>query len=490
MTGKSEQKDLIVIGGGAGGLALAERAACLGLKVGIVDKYPQLGGDCLHLGCVPSKTLLAVAQFAHNFSQATKQGLSSQVKIDWDAIKLHLMLTREKIQPRYSQEKFEQLGCEVLIGAPKFITPKKLSIVTTDSNTQQPKEITWTAKKMVIATGSRPMMLPITGLSASDIHTNETIYQLPKLPESMVILGAGVTGIEFAQGFQRLGVKVTVLVHSERILRTLDIQASALLTHTLKNEGMSLLTNAKITEATKNHQNKITLTIQKQDENFILETDIIFMATGRLPNIENLGLEKIGIACTKQGIVVDDYFRSNLKHIYAVGDVIAWPHRYTHMAEYGAEVVYQHLCLKNFAPKANLKWVPGVIFTNPEMASVGLTEQEAKIQKLSYEILFWEFKELDRAVINNQPEGFIKLLLVKQKVIGATIVCERAGEILAEVGLLVQKNLSINAILDTIHAYPTWAEGLRRAVQDYIDKQKSPKTSIKNFLRRIVVRFF
>ncbi len=481
MTGKSEHKDLVIIGGGAGGLALAYKAARLGLKVGIVDKYAQLGGDCLHLGCVPSKTLLAVAKCAQDYRQAAKQGLSGEMKVDWQAIKAHLVQTRDNIQPRYSQEKFEKLGCEVLIGAPTFVYPNTLTIAGHDRR--------WTAKKFVIATGSRPMMLPIPGLSAVEIYTNENIYQLSTLPQSMVIVGAGVTGMEFAQAFQRLGVKVTVLVHSERILRTLDIQGSTVLSTVLKREGMDIYTHAVIQQAIKKDNQKLDLVIQHQEETFTLEADLVFMATGRLPNIENLGLENIGIQCTKQGIVADEYFRTNLKHIYAIGDVVAWPHRYTHMAEYGAEVVYRHLYLKNFAPKANLKWVPGVIFTDPEMASIGLTEQEAKAQKRKYEVLYWEFKDLDRAAINSKTEGFIKLLLVNQKIIGATVVCERAGEMLAEVGLLVQKNHSINAILETIHAYPTWAEGLRRAVQAHLEIHLSSRFSVKNLIKRAIAKW-
>lgn len=485
MPNNRKKKDLVIIGGGAGGLALAFKAARLGLKVGLIDKYPQLGGDYLHLGCVPSKALLAVAQLAHDFTAAHQQGLPNQVTIDWPKIKMHLNQITQEIQPSYSQQKLEALGAEVIIGAPVFVTPNMLSIL--DSHTQLKHE--WSAKKIVLATGSRPMVLNIPGLAFSDIETNETIYEWLSLPKSMVIVGAGVTGIEFAQAFQRLGVKVTVLVHSARILRTLDNQGSTALSAVLQKEGITILTDANITSATKKDQKNFDLVIQQQNEIINLETEVVFVATGRLPNIENLGLEQIGIQCTKQGIVVDEYFRTNLKHIYAIGDVIAWPHRFAHMAEYGAEVVYRHLYLKNFAPKAKLKWVPGVIFTNPEMASLGLTEQEAKTQKLSYETLYWEFKNLDRAAIQNKPEGFIKLLLVKQRLIGATVVGERAGELLGELGLLMQKNLPICDIVETIHAYPTWAEGLRRAIQAHLEKPGvTPLFSLKRLLQRILSR--
>ena len=484
MIKKDQKKEVVVIGGGAGGLALASRVAHLGLKVGIIDKYRYLGGDCLHLGCVPSKTLLAVARYAQGFVQARQQGLRNQVTIDWPVIKAHLHAVKESIQPRYSQEKFEQLGCEVMIGEPKFVQANKIIVV--ESKTQQLHE--WSAKKIIIATGSRSAMLPIPGLTSTDIHTNETIYQLTELPKSMVIVGAGVTGIEFAQAFQRLGVKVTVLVHSERILRTLDIQGSGLLAEVLKKEGMTIYTHAKITQAVKSNH-KINLKVDIQGGVLNLETDVIFVATGRLPNIENLGLDTIGMQYTKQGIVVDKYFRSNLKHIYAIGDVIAWPHRFAHMAEYGAEAVYRHLFLRNLAPKANLTWVPGVIFTDPEMASLGLTEQEAKAQNVSYEVLYWEFNQLDRAAIDAKSGGFIKLLLVKQKVIGATVVSERAGEILSELGLLMQNNLPITAILETIHAYPTWGEGLRRAVQAYLDKQTVYRFSLEKFIKKSIIKF-
>jgi pyruvate/2-oxoglutarate dehydrogenase complex dihydrolipoamide dehydrogenase (E3) component len=481
MTRKSDRKDLVVIGGGAGGLALANRAARLGLKVGIIDKYPKLGGDCLHLGCVPSKALLAVAQLYQDVNQAEHFRLPNQanITIDWAAIKTHLIQVREQIQPRYSQQHSEALGCEVMIGSPKFISPNKLAIL----------DKIWTAKKIVIATGSRAMVLPIPGLAPEEIHTNETIYNLDKLPKSMVIVGAGVTGIEFAQAFQRLGVKVTVLVHSERILRTLDIQGSNVLSAVLKKEGIDIFTYAKITQATKTND-KISLVIQNQTETLTLDTEVVFVATGRLPNIENLDLEQAGIQYSKQGIEVDAYFRTNIPHIYAIGDVVAWPHRYAHMAEYGADIVYRHLYLKNFAPKAKLNLVPGVIFTSPEMGSLGLTEQEAQAQKLRYDTLYWEFNQLDRAAINSKPEGFIKLLLVKQKVIGATVVCDRAGELLAELGLLIQKNLPIHAILETIHAYPTWSEGLRKAVQGYLDKQDKPPTlgeKLKRFIKRRLI---
>ncbi len=454
MKSKTKHKSLIIIGGGSGGLALAGRMARLGLQVGIIDHYAQLGGDCLHLGCVPSKTLLAIA----------KQGIEG----DWEQIKQHINQVRARIQPRYSQQYVEQLGCEVVIGSPKFIDPNQVAIFSRDNLSH----VIWQAPKIVIATGTRPMILPVPGLDKTETYTNETIYNLESLPKSMVIMGAGVTGIEFAQAFQRLGVKVTVLVHSERILRTLDKQASELLSAVLKKEGIEIYTRAKIKQATKVKAHKINLVIEHQDTLMTLETEVVFLATGRLPNIENLDLDQAGVPYHAQGIMVDGYFRTKAKHIYAIGDVIAWPHRYAHMAEYSAKIVSRHLYLKNFAPKANLNWVPGVIFTQPEIGSLGLTEQEAQEKKIAYDILYWEFKALDRAIIDSRPQGFIKLLLVKQKVVGATVVCERAGEILAELGLLMQKNLPIQAILETIHAYPTWGESLQRAIQAYLDKQQ------------------
>jgi len=459
------QQDLVIIGGGVGGLVTCSVAAQLGIKVTLIEKQNQLGGDCLHYGCVPSKTLIHAAKVAALMRRGQEFGLSTvDPQVDLAKINQHVADIIAHIQQHDDPERFRSYGAQVLFGAAKFINPHQV-----DVNGE-----TITGKRFLISTGSHPAIPPITGLQETPYLTNETIFQLKELPKHLIVLGAGVIGIEIAQCFARFGSQVTIIEMLDRILPNVDPEISSKLQQVLNAERIQfhLATQAKSVNNTTGGKQ---ITCQpKNGEPFSLEADQILVATGQAPNVQGLNLEAAGVNYSPRGITVDKRLRTSVKHIYAVGDVLDLPYKLTHLAEYQAGVIISNAVFR-LPKKVNYKIVPAVIFSDPEIAIVGMDEAQAQAAKITPSVLRFDFQGVDRAIIERETHGLVKLLVHKNKILGATIMGPHAGELIAEIVLAMQANISIRKIADAIHAYPTLSQINRRAVNTYYgDKLFSP----------------
>ena len=468
-----EQRDLVVLGGGAGGLTISSVAAQLGLKVTLIEKEQKLGGDCLHYGCVPSKTLIKSAKVASLMRRASDFGLENvEANINLEKISKHVQSVVEHIQQHDDPERFRSYGCEVLFGNANFLDSHSIQI-----NNQIIK-----SKRFVIATGSRSFIPNIKGLSDIDYLTNVDIFSLKELPKHLVILGAGAIGVEMGQAFNRLGSKVTILQRADRILPLDEKELTDELKKVLIDEGIQIQTN---TEAVNIYMNEKIINI-KCSNGKTIEADKILVATGRQANVENLNLDRAGVNYSNKGISVDNRMRTSAKHIYACGDVCG-PYRFTHMAEYQAGIVISNAIFR-FPKKTNYRVVPWVTYTEPEMAHVGLTEQQALDKKLDINVLRFAFKDNDRALAEVETEGATKFITHKGKIIGASILGAHAGELIHEIVLAMQTGAKISDISAAVHAYPTLAQIHRRTVNTaYAPKLFSAKTRwVVKWLNRLL----
>ncbi len=442
-------RDLVIIGGGAGGLVVASVAAQLGLKVTLIEKEEKLGGDCLHYGCVPSKTLIQAAKVASLMRRGEEFGLPAvEPVVDLAKVNAHVKSVIEHIQPHDDPQRFRDYGCEVIFGTAEFIDPHTVRVNNEIIN----------AKRFVIATGSRPFVPPIEGLQEAGYLTNIEIFSLQTLPERLLVLGGGPIGLEMAQAFHRLGSKVTVVERLPTILPQEDPEVAAVLQKKLANDGITFFTS---TSAEKVSSDGKIRTVFCSD-NIKIDCEQLLVAVGRKPNIENLGLEAAGITFTPKGINIDRRMRSSQKHIYVVGDVCG-PYPFTHMAEYQAGIVISNAIFR-FPKKTDYRVVPWVTYTDPELARVGLTEQQAKQRGINPTVLRFDFKDIDRALAEVETTGFTKLITHKGKILGASILGPHAGELIHEIVLAMHSGIKISEISATIHAYPTLAQIHRRTV--------------------------
>ncbi|MFO8024506.1 dihydrolipoyl dehydrogenase family protein [Thiohalophilus sp.] len=461
------QRDLIIIGGGVGGLVTASVAAQLGLKVTLIEKQPTLGGDCLHHGCVPSKSLIKAARVAQLMRRAGEFGLPSEsFTVDLGKVNQQINSIVDHIQHHDDPERFRAYGCEVLLGEPaRFLTP----------HTVQVGEQVIEGRRFVIASGSRPFIPDIPGINPDDLLTNESLFDLQQLPATLAVLGGGPIGLELGQAMSRLGSQVTLLQRGAQLLPSEDPELVALLQEQFINEGMQVHTNSDI-ERIEQHDGQYEIVDRNHGR---LRVDRILVATGRRPNIEGLDLDSAGIETTSRGIVVDRRLRTTQKHIYACGDV-AGPYAFTHQAEYQAGLIISNAVFR-FPKKTDYRIVPWVTYTDPELAQVGLTEQQAQEQGIKHTVLRFDFKDVDRALTERETTGRVKLVTRKGKILGASILGPQAGELIHELVLAMQSGTKIGDISAAIHAYPTLAQIHRRTVNTaYAAKLFSP------FTRRLV----
>jgi pyruvate/2-oxoglutarate dehydrogenase complex dihydrolipoamide dehydrogenase (E3) component len=455
------QRDLVIIGGGAGGLVVASVAAQLGLRVTLIEKAPKLGGDCLHYGCIPSKTLIHTARIAHGMRYADGAGLTAvEPEVDMARVNARIRAVIDHIQQHDDPERFRDYGCEVIFGAARFV----------DAHSVEVDGRRIAGKRFVIATGSRPAVPAIPGLQEAGYLTNLDLFSLPDRPRRLAVLGGGPIGLEMGQAFARLGSQVTILQRNARLLPQEDPELADELATCLQQEGITVHTGIEVTRVTR-HDTGIRI----EAGALSLEADQILVATGRRANVEDLGLEAAGVRCSQRGIEVDRRMRTSQKHIYACGDVCG-PYAFTHMAEYQAGIVISNAVFR-FPKKADYRIVPKVTFTDPELASVGLSEAQALQQGLDVTVLRFPFAQVDRALTEGETAGAIKLVVHKGKVLGATILGAQAGELLHEIVLAMQVGAKIGAISAAIHAYPTRAQIHRRVVNTYYgQKLFSPGT--------------
>ncbi len=472
----SEIYDLIVIGGGSAGLVAAGGSATLGAKVALVEKN-LLGGDCLYTGCVPSKTLIKSARFAHQAREAEKYGFQkSEPKFLNDSfvsVTNRVQNVIEIIEEHDAPEVFEKMGVEVVFGSPRFLSKNEIEVSLKNSDEKRVMK----AKRFCISTGSRPFVPPIEGLKDAGFITNEEVFHLKELPERLIVLGAGAIGMELGQSFARFGAKVTVVEMGERIFSKEDTEVSALMEKILKKEGLEIFTKTKAVKVHKNESGAKIVTCEANGKTFEIESDEILVAVGRQPNIDGLDLEKAGVEFDKKQIKTDDFLQTSNKNIFAAGDVTAH-FQFTHMADYEAQIVIQNAFVPfPFKKKTDFRVVPWATFTEPEIGRVGLTEAEAKEKFGADSIKTYKvnFTENDRAQAESATEGFAKIVTKKGKIIGATLVGEHAGELIHEFVWAMKENLKISQLNKIIRVYPTLAK-ITQAVgtEATLESLKSP----------------
>lgn len=462
--------DLVVIGGGSAGLVAASAGAQINAKVALIEK-DRLGGDCLHYGCVPSKSIIHAAQIAYDVKNAARFGIYTNaptIKLEEALGHVHSVI--DTIQKHDSTERFEKLGVDVIYGQGKFIDGKTFEI---DGRCIQ-------ARAFLIATGSRPAIPPVEGLKAAGFLTNEQIFSIQARPESLAVIGAGPIGCELSQSFSRLGSQVTTINSHDVIMPKEDPEAAMVVQRQLESEGIRILANARAEKVDviggKKH-------VTAGGETIIV--DEILVAAGRSPNVSSLGLEAAGVAYDKKGIKVDEKLRTSNKRIYAAGDVIGG-YQFTHVAGYEAGVAMQNALIFP-TKKADYRVIPWATFTNPELARVGLTEKQARDRYGDdIYVLRQGFDGVDRALAEAAGIGFAKFITKGNgEILGAHIVGVHAGELIHEAVLAMSNNLKVSA-LQCIHIYPTLSEiSSKTALQ--LTKQKYAKNA---FLQTSLTKFF
>ncbi|MCI5066636.1 FAD-dependent oxidoreductase [bacterium] len=444
--------NLVVIGAGAAGLVTSYIAAAAKAKVALIEREEQMGGDCLNTGCVPSKALLRCAKAhaelrdAHRFGIPESSGASS-----FTAVMERVRSTVQKIAPHDSRERYEKLGVDCIQGEARVISPHLVQV----------EEHTLTTKNIVIATGATPLIPPIPGLPEVSYRTSETIWSLQTLPKRLVIVGGGPIGCEMAQAFQRLGSQVTLIERGEQLLGHMDPCAGELIGDQLRKEGVTVLLSSEVQQCSSSRDGEIFLTVQMRENSLELSCEELLIAVGRRANTAGLGLEEIGVELRADGsIESDSSLRTSIPNIFGCGDVTG-PYRLTHAAGHQAWHAALNALLRPFYSfSVDYSIIPQTIFTDPEVAHVGLTAKEAEERKLAVTTTRYAFQDLDRAITDGAEDGTIQVLTKGRSdtILGVTIVGNHAGEILSEYVLAMKHGIGMNGILSTVHAYPTFAE--------------------------------
>jgi pyruvate/2-oxoglutarate dehydrogenase complex dihydrolipoamide dehydrogenase (E3) component len=470
--------DLCIIGGGAAGLVAAAGAAGLGARAVLIDNH-RLGGDCLYTGCVPSKALLHQAMLVHTARQAVHLGMEVNGHPDLAAIHNYVQSVIKQIEPHDSPERFRDLGVEVIFGDACFL----------DKHTVTVGNSTIRARNFVLATGSRPSIPMIPGLNTVPYFTNETIFNNAAALPELVILGAGPIGLEMAQAHQRLGSQVTVLDLAPAILPREDPDLADVVRSALEGEGVKFLlgqTTSNVWPGSSASDASINFALtDATGKKHKLGASHLLVATGRLPNIENLGLDKARVETKSGRLILNRKLQTTNKRVYACGDV-AGPYNFTHMAEHQAGVVLRNT-LFHLPAKSEDRLVSWSTFTDPELARVGLSETEAINQNIEHQAITFPFSELDRARTDNQSSGHIKVVVNKKgKILGAAIAGKNAGELIHEYVLAMKQKLKLGQLAGVIHIYPTLSQINRRVADTYLKTKLTPaRKKLLKFLFRL-----
>ena len=452
---RSFDRNLVVIGAGAGGLVSAYIAAAVNARVTLIEGH-RMGGDCLNFGCVPSKALIRSAKMARQLTKAHELGVADAAgRVDFAAVMKRVHGVIADIEPHDSVERYTGLGVEVLQGHARITSPWTVEVTLADGRKQ-----TLTTKNIVIAAGASPFVPPIPGLKESGFLTSDTVWGLTELPRRLVVLGGGPIGSELAQSFARLGSAVTQVEMAPRIMVREDPEVSELVTASLRADGVNVLTGHQAVRVEVVNGEK-RLIAKAGGAEVVIPFDELLCALGRSPRVTGYGLEELGIPLTpRKTVQTNAYLQTLYPNIYAVGDV-AGPFQFTHTAAHQAWYAAVNALFGRFRKfKADYSVIPWATFTDPEVARVGLSESEAKEQGVAYEVTKYGIDDLDRAIADGTAHGFVKVLTVpgKDKILGVTIVGEHAGDLLAEYVLAMKHGLGLNKILGTIHTYPTLAE--------------------------------
>ncbi len=447
--------DICVIGGGAGGLVVAAGAAQMGARVVLVEKG-RMGGDCLNFGCVPSKSLIAAARVAETVRHGARFGiLVGEPKIDFSVVRDHVQGVIAAIAPQDSVERFEALGVRVIRGGARFVGQREI-----EAAGQRVR-----ARYFVVATGSLPAVPPVPGLDSVPYLTNETVFDLDRRPDHLAVLGAGPIGCELAQAFRRLGARVTVLERF-RALPQGDPELAETVCRRLRAERIDLREGVAVREAAP-HGDGIALAVEKDGAKERVVVSHLLVAAGRRANVEELDLEAAGIRYSRHGIEVDARLRTTNRRVFAIGDVAGGP-QFTHVAGYHAGIVLRNVLFK-LPARARTRAIPWVVYTDPELAHVGLTEDEAR-ERLGGRItvLRWALADNDRAASERESEGLIKVVVDRRgRILGASIAGVAAGELILPWVLAIDRRLKIGAMARLVAPYPTLSEITKRVAASY-----------------------
>jgi pyruvate/2-oxoglutarate dehydrogenase complex dihydrolipoamide dehydrogenase (E3) component len=466
-----DRYNVIVIGAGSGGLTVAAGVAGLGGRVALVEKH-RMGGDCLNYGCVPSKSLIRAAKAVQQAREAHRfnvRGVSDPGPQDAKAIMDYVRSSQALIEPHDSVERFESLGVDVFLGAGRLRSAHEVEIGDTGSVLR--------GRHIVIATGSRARIPDIPGLGEAGYLTNETIFDVDTLPDTLLVMGGGPIGTELGQAFARLGSRVTIVSSREHVCPREDADVAAVLARKLRDEGVEILDGSRATTVGLRDGRRV-VTVRRTSDGSEREivADRILVATGRRPNVEGLNLEGVGVDVTEKGIVTDDTCRTSIPSIWAIGDVVGG-NLFTHWAGYQGRVVVRNT-LFPFPQKVDDDNLPWTTFTEPEIARVGLSEEQAKASGVGHVVLRADFARNDRAICDGEHEGYFAKVIAtgKGRILGCAIVHPHAGDLLAEIVLAKKWGLTLDKLSSTIHAYPTLSE-IGRALGDaYMRTKLTPRT--------------
>ncbi len=462
---------LVVLGAGTAGLVTAAGAAGLGARVALVERH-LLGGDCLNFGCVPSKSLIRSSRVASQVQNAAGFGIpvAGPVEADFVEVMARLRRLRARISHLDAASRFKGLGVDVFLGEGRFVGPRALEV----------EGQTLLFKRAVIATGSRPVVPAVPGLAEAGCLTNETVFSLTSRPRRLALIGAGPIGCELAQAFQRLGCQVALLHKNDRILNREDPDASGILQRTFEQEGMRLILECNLKRVERQGGEKI-IYFERHGQEETVAVDEILVGIGRAPNVEGLNLEAAGVTYdSREGVWVNDYLQTRNPRIYAAGD-ICLKYKFTHAADAAARLVLRNALFWGRA-KLSALTIPYCIYTEPEMAHVGLSEKQAQERGVPLKTLVRPLSEVDRAIVDGEEEGFVKVHLKAGtgKILGATIVARHAGEIINEITLAMVARLGLDTLARVIHPYPTQSESIKQVADAYYRSRLTP------FLKKII----
>lgn len=455
--------NLVVIGAGTAGLITAAGAAALGAKVALIERF-LLGGDCLNVGCVPSKCLIRSSRAAEEIRTASQFGVSvaDPPTVNFFAVMERMRRLRAHISHHDSAERIRDLGVDIFLGEGRF----------SGSRTIQVEGRTLNFKKAVIATGARAVHPPVEGLAEAGFLTNETVFSLTERPSRLAVVGGGPIGCELAQAFSRLGSQVTIIEVSSQFLAREDPEASGLLAETFRSEGIDVRLNTRLEKVSSTNREK-QLHLESEGKKEVLVVEEIFVGVGRAPNVEYLNLEAAGVKYNKRGVLVNDYLQTTNSRIYAAGDIcMKW--KFTHAADAAARIVIQNALFLG-RKKLSTLTMPWCTYTDPELAHVGMSEREAREKGLEVDHFVRQLSEVDRGIIDGET-GFVKVLVKKgtDQILGATIVARHAGEMISEISLAIVAGVGLKTLSNVIHPYPTQTEAIRQTADAYNRTRLTP----------------
>jgi pyruvate/2-oxoglutarate dehydrogenase complex dihydrolipoamide dehydrogenase (E3) component len=466
----SGRYNLVVVGAGSAGLITSALAAGLGARVALVERH-LLGGDCLNVGCVPSKGVIRASRLVAEARRAAALGLpvAPDATVDFGAAMERMRRLRARISDEDAAARYrDELGVDVYLGDATFSGPGSVAV----------GDVRLDFRKAVVATGGRAAAPPIEGLAAAGYRTNETLFELTERPRRLGVIGSGPIGAEMAQAFRRLGCAVTVFDQAEHILPREDADAAGIVEERLRAEGVELVLGCAVERVEARGGEKWIRAVTAGGAAREIAVDEILVATGRLPNVESLGLEAAGVDFdARRGVRVNDYLQTSNKRIYAAGDVcMDW--KFTHAADAAAKIVVQNALFLRTRKLSSLV-MPWCTYTDPEVAHVGLYAHEAEARGIAVDTFSVPLAQVNRAVADGEEDGFVKVHVEqgKGRILGATIVAAHAGEMISEITLAMVGKLGLSAILNTIHPYPTQAEGIKRAAGAYARSRLTPRTA-------------